>query len=347
MANQEGQLNLYVRVPLRIDFAGGWSDDPTFSKRETGFVVNAALCSYVHANFFVGGKTIRLFSEDSRKHVTITSPAQLTYDGSLDRHKAALNMLPVTGGVEISSRSDVPPGCGLGEAAALNVALLAGLARGRLEDYDADELFELGILLDIGELGLSGNRQDHQAAVFGGFAELECSADAIQRKSLQVTVNAATDLASHLMLFYTGQTHFTPQTYARIWGAYAEGNTRITEALRGVRDVALDVGPVLEAGDWEALADLVNRNWRFHLMLDATMSTPHTRSIEAAIRDAGAWGVKATGVGAGGCFLVVCPPDRREKIEAAADAAGAKRLEVEFSFEGVTVVETEDDSSVV
>ena len=70
------------------------------------------------------------------------------------------------------------------------------------------------------------------------------------------------------------------------------------------------------------------------------------RQIESALRDAGVWGLKAAGEGAGGCFIAVFPPDCREEIEAAAESCGATHLDVRFTFEGVTVVEPEDDSSV-
>jgi hypothetical protein len=36
-----------VRIPVRIDFAGGWSDVHYFSEREGGAVLNAAISPYV------------------------------------------------------------------------------------------------------------------------------------------------------------------------------------------------------------------------------------------------------------------------------------------------------------
>jgi D-glycero-alpha-D-manno-heptose-7-phosphate kinase len=333
---------MHVRAPLRIDFAGGWSDDIAFTDSEGGCVVNAAISSYVRVDFLTGGgKTIRLHSEDVREHVTISTPAQLTYDGKLDRHKAALNMLPLTGGIEVLSHCDVPPGSGLGESAALDIALLAGLARGRLEDYDTDELVDLGIMLDSGELGHSGRRQDHYAAVFGGFQRLDFSNEQVERRQLAFGEALAADLAAHVVLVYTGKSHFTSQTFRRIWNAYADGEPHVTESICGMRDVARDVSSVLETGDWRALADLVNRNWEYQLRLDPTMSTPHTRSIEQAVRDAGAWGLKATGDGAGGCFVALCPPEHRTRVADAVAARGGTLLEVRFTFEGVTLVERE------
>jgi galactokinase/mevalonate kinase-like predicted kinase len=112
-----------------------------------------------------------------------------------------------------------------------------------------------------------------------------------------------------------------------------------------MRDVAREVRPVLEGGDWEALAGLLNRNWEYQQQLDATMSTPHIRSIEETVRTAGAWGLKTTGDGGGGCFAVICPTDRREPIAAAAAARGATTLDVRFTFDGVAVTQLDDSSS--
>src|SRR5919199_6804448 len=39
-----------VRIPVRIDFAGGWSDVHYFSEREGGAVLNAAISPYVEGS---------------------------------------------------------------------------------------------------------------------------------------------------------------------------------------------------------------------------------------------------------------------------------------------------------
>ena len=39
-----------VRIPVRIDFAGGWSDVHYFSAREGGAVLNAAISPYVEGS---------------------------------------------------------------------------------------------------------------------------------------------------------------------------------------------------------------------------------------------------------------------------------------------------------
>jgi D-glycero-alpha-D-manno-heptose-7-phosphate kinase len=335
-------MTVSSKSPLRIDFAGGWSDVADFADREGGLVVNAAVSIRVHVDFIVGGGRIRLHAEDVGDHVTLESSGLLVYDGKLDLHKAALNMLPVTGGIEILSRSEALPGSGLGGSGALDVALLAGLAHCREESYDSRELAELGFLLEAGELGLNGGKQDQYAAALGGFLELEFSEDQVQVSRLSVTEDAARELASHLVLVYSGQTHFSSQTHARVWGAYNSGDPTVIDAIRCIRDAAREAGQAVEAGDWRKLAALVDENWRNQQRLDATMVTPATTAIETAVREAGAWGLKATGAGAGGCLVVLCPPDRSLAVVEAAHANGGSVLDFDFTFDGVTVWQQDD-----
>ena len=151
-----------ARAPVRVDFAGGWSDVPVFADQEDGVVTNAALNLYVHVECILGGGRIRLHAEDLEQHLTMGGPGELVYDGKLDLHKAALNMLPVTGGIEVLTRSDVPAGSGLGASGALDVALVTALARSRNEEYQPDELAEMGYQLEAVELRLEGGRRRHQ-----------------------------------------------------------------------------------------------------------------------------------------------------------------------------------------
>ena len=329
------------RAPMRIDFGGGWSDVARFCETETGVVVNAAISLYAHGEFLLGGRLIRLHANDLGERLTVSSPRELVYNGRLDLHKAALNMLPVTGGIEIISWCDAPPGSGLGGSGALDVALVAGLARCRQEGYDAMELAELGFMLEAGELGLLGGKQDQYAGAMGGFLRLDFDTTGVRVTRLQVNETAAKDLAQHCVLVYTGQTHFSPQTHARVWDGYESGNQVIRHAIRAIRDVAGELGVVIESGDWRRLAELVDENWHQQQQLDQTMSTPVTEAIERATREAGAWGLKATGAGAGGCLVILCSPDDRERVVSAAQANGGKTLEYSFALDGVAVWEQE------
>ncbi len=335
-------MTIVTRAPTRIDFAGGWTDVPEFANREGGIVVNAAITLYAHVELMFGGNKIKLAAEDLDERETVQSSDRLTYDGPLLLHKAALNMLPVTGGIELISRSDAPLGSGLGGSGALDVALLAALARARLEDYDGSDLAELAYELEARELGLQGGRQDQYAAALGGVNRLEFADGSVRVQSLEVSPEMLREFHRVVVLVYTGQTHFSSQTHERVWNAYRAADSDVTDALRAIRDVAGACSASLEAGDWKRSAELVDENWRQQQRLDVTISTSKTRNIEQGVRAAGAWGLKATGAGAGGCLAILTDPTRRDHVEQAARAYGGQILAFEFCSGGVEVVEPED-----
>jgi D-glycero-alpha-D-manno-heptose-7-phosphate kinase len=324
-----------ARAPVRVDFAGGWSDVPVFAEQEGGIVTNAALNLFVHVECILGGGRIRLRAEDLEQHLTVGGPRELVYNGKLDLHKAALNMLPVTGGIELLTRSDVPSGSGLGASGALDVALLAALARSRNEEYDSGELAEMGYQLEAVELKLEGGRQDQYGAALGGWHQLEFSHDSVSVRPIVPTHEQAAELASMLVVAYTGESHFSSQTHNRVWNTYRAGHADIIGALRSIRDLGSEAGATLRAGDWQALASVVDENWRQQQRLDLTISTPAVQQVEQAAREAGAWGLKLTGAGAGGCLMAIVPPQAVERVRDAVTRAGARVLPAAFDFEGV------------
>ncbi len=332
-------MRLQARAPLRIDFAGGWSDVPTYAERAGGAVVNAAIDLYAHVEVVLGERRIRLHALDLDEHVTLPSSQEIRYDGTLDLHKAALNMLPVTGGVEILTRSDAPSGSGLGASGALDVALLATLARAREEAYEPRELAEFGFLLETGELGLLGGRQDQYAAALGGFHRFEFGPDTVRANALAVPPDAIEELTRHLVLVYTGHSHFSSATHGAVWEAFRRGESDVTAALHRIRELADDAARALEAGDWPHLARVVDENWTQQQRLDWSIATVKSNTIEQAVRAAGAWGVKATGAGAGGCLAVLCPETSHGVVSEAAVAVGGTVLAYGFASRGVEVWE--------
>jgi D-glycero-alpha-D-manno-heptose-7-phosphate kinase len=225
-------------------------------------VVNAAINCYVRVDVLPGDTGIRLHAEDLRLHARYATSGDMRYDGKLDLHKAALNMFPVTGGVEVLSRSDLPAGSGLGSSGALDVALVAALARARDEWYDRPELAELGFHLEAVELKLLGGRQDQYAAALGGFHELVFGADSALIKPIDVSAEQAADLGRHLVLVYTGESHFSSDTHHRVWTGYQEGRPQVIEALHAIKDIGAALAAPIRAADWREVARLIEENWQ-------------------------------------------------------------------------------------
>jgi D-glycero-alpha-D-manno-heptose-7-phosphate kinase len=320
-----------------VDLAGGGTDLPLFAAKHGGAAVAAAISLSVHVEVRLGGNTIRLRSEDRDRRVTVAQPSAITYDGNLDAPKAALNMLPVTGGIEVLTRSDAPPGAGLGERGALDVAVLGALAHCRNEAYDATELAELAFHLEAEELQRLSSRQDPFIAALGGVQALEMGADRVEARAVALDPGTIAEGGAHLLVVYLGRPYAAESAARRVWEAVAAGQADVVDALAGLRDLVAPMVESWELGDWRRAGRLFEDASRHYAVLDPIWSAPPTGSLVAAIREAGAWGVKPAGPRAGASLLVLGPQDRRGEIASAAKANGGVVLDCTLATQGVSV----------
>src|SRR6185437_16818128 len=80
----------HAMAPVRLDFAGGWTDVPPFSAREGGVVVNAAIGLYAHAEVCPGGTGLHLVAEDLEATLDLPDEAALSPRGPLALLQAGL-----------------------------------------------------------------------------------------------------------------------------------------------------------------------------------------------------------------------------------------------------------------
>ncbi len=320
---------------MRIDFAGGWTDVPPYSSRRGGAVVNAAVALHVRVDVRERDAGIRLSSGDLGQSVETESANKLAYDGKLDLIKAALRRSGLDRGWEISTRSAVPAGSGLGASGALGVALVTATRAAAGAPVNPEAAAEMAHLLETEELRVAGGKQDQYAAALGGFLFLEFRDPEVSATRLRLEPAFLRALESRLVLCYTGGSRISGETIARVMRGFESGDRKIVEALDGLRDAAVAARDALAAADIDRLAEAVNVNWRHQRALDAGQATDAMQRIEATAREAGAAGAKACGAGAGGCMLFVVRPNAAATVRAAVEAAGGTVLPVSFDLEGV------------
>lgn len=322
-----------ARAPARLDLAGAWTDVPPFSAREGGVVVNAAIGLYAEARLELGGPRITLVAEDLGETLECANSHGLVLDGRLNLHKAALRMFPVLGTFTLTTRSDAPPGSGLGSSGALDVALVACLARARQETFDARELAGQAWHLEVVEAKLPGGRQDQFAAALGGVHRLSFRDPDVGVEPITLDPAFADALAARLVLCYTGHSRVSGDVIARVAEAYDRGDARVGGALRALKDVAERMAEALRSADLARVGTLLSENWARQIELDPGMRTDEMVRLEGAMAAAGVLGGKAAGAGAGGSMFFLAGvrvADARE----AARAAGATLLPVTWAWEG-------------
>ena len=333
MRRRDLPTEFHATAPLRLDFAGAWTDVPPFSAREGGVVVNAAIGLRSHVALTLGGKLLRLVSEDLGETLECANSGGLVLDGKLDLLKAALRMFPVLGGFTLTTRCDAPPGSGLGSSGALDVALVAALTRARVDRFGERELAEHAWQIEAVEAKVPGGKQDQYAAALGGWHRLTFRDPDVGVEPLTLDPAFAAALERQIVLCLTTTSRVSGDTIARVMSAYERGDRKVTGALRGLKDVAEAMAEALREADLARLGALLSENWTHQLALYPAMRTAEMARLEQAMRSAGALGGKAAGAGAGGAMFFLVGGDRRAAVDAAA-AAGARVLPVTWTPEG-------------
>lgn len=338
MSSEERRIG--ASAPVRLDFAGGWTDVPPFSSDEGGVVVAAALGLRVHAAVrlaelhadapFTG---VQIASDDLAESASAPSADALPREGPLALLAAGLRRYPLPGPGELRIRSDVPPGSGLGSSGALDVAMVAALLAARDQPFTELDVAHRAWEVEAGDARIAGGKQDQYMAALGGFQRLRFHDPEVTAEPIALEAGVRDALGAALMLCYTGRSRLSGDTISRVIARYEARDPGVTRALFGIRDAAERMPDALRAGDLARIGALLDENWLHQQALDPVMRTSEMALLERVVRDAGGLGGKAAGSGAGGCmFFVVADPAR---AAAAARAAGAEVLPVNWSPGGV------------
>jgi D-glycero-alpha-D-manno-heptose-7-phosphate kinase len=323
-------------APVRLDFAGGWTDVPPFATEERGVVVNGAIELRVHAELELGGERYLVRSNELGETAELREGVWIDDQAAgLELQRAALQHGDI-GPFVLSTRSEVPPGSGLGGSGALGVALMAVLDAARDISRSPAALAEAAFQLEAFEAALPGGKQDQYAAALGGFHQLELTRDAVTVKPLDLDPEFLALLEQRIVLCYTGTSRVSSSMISRVMGSYTAGHPEVVNALRAMVDVADRLGKALLAGDLAETGRLLTANWRLQQQLDPGMCTPEMVRLETAMMAVGALGGKAAGAGAGGSMFFLAGSDVRSATYAA-EQAGAQLLPFRWARLGVYV----------
>jgi D-glycero-alpha-D-manno-heptose-7-phosphate kinase len=337
------------RTPTRVDFAGGTTDLQAFSSREGGTVLNAAIDRHAYCTLHSGGVNgVKIHSQDLEQYVQAATIRELEFDGNLDLLKAAVLALELPSGLDISVRSDAPPGSGTGASASIGVALLGLLdhlrgsdparRRSRLSRF---ELAELACQLEK-DLGIVGGKQDQYAAAVGGFNLMQFTCDGqVAIEPLELSPAVVCDLEKHLVLCYSGESRLSGSTNQKMIAAYESGDTTVGTAMRAVKRVAQDMQRALLAADLPWFGELMEEEWQARRQLAEGVVTSRLDELRTAALQGGALAGKVCGAGGGGCMIFLSQPDREGSVRKALEQSGGQIIDFSFDFRGLVVWEVQ------
>jgi D-glycero-alpha-D-manno-heptose-7-phosphate kinase len=330
------------RAPLRLGLAGGGTDVAPYCDLYGGQVLNATINHYAHCTIEpLRENVVEFHALDVGTHENHDAAPYLDPGDGLSLHRDTYNLVverfnggkPL--GLRLFSRSDAPPGSGLGSSSTLVVAMIQAYLewlRLPLGEYDVARLaFEVERI----RLNQTGGRQDQYAAAFGGVNFIEFHAEErVVVNPLRVKSWIMNEFESSLVLYDSSiarfSSHIIEEQISRIEGNEDEA----IDATHHLKDDALRMKEALLKGDMKQIGEVLNRSWAAKKMLASSISNPDLDETISVARKAGALAGKISGAGGGGFMMFLVEPSQRLDLERALTQRGGRLLPFRFSFEG-------------
>jgi len=304
-----------VRAPVRADLAGGTLDLwPLYLFHPGARTVNVAISFYAESEVCESGDgAIEIHLTDQQYRQRYESMQEMSADPKAALLHRAIEHFKLNG-IQITTRTDAPRGSGLGGSSALAITLVRALSEIAGEPLDGEDLIFLVRDLETRLLGVPAGIQDYYPPVFGGLGSLHLNPGKPARHALQLPVH---ELASHMLLHYTGVAHFSGTNNWQLYKRQIENKKKVQKGFARIAEISIEMERALDSGNLEAAGAALKKEWTQRKALIEGISTPEIdAAIDAAI-NAGAWAGKVCGAGGGGCMVFLFPPERREAIVAA------------------------------
>lgn len=284
-----------VKLPLRVNFAGGWTDTCPQACIEGGTVLNAAISLNGELPVEVklkklDEKKIVFDSRDMDIHGEFTSIEELQATGDpydpFALQKAALiacGIIPVKGSSleEILTRlgggffmstevTGVPKGSGLGTSSILAGACVKALFEFLGIKYTDDDLYDHVLCMEQ-IMSTGGGWQDQVGGLSSGFKLIHSKPGLHQKlsvKHLELSEKVMEELNERFALIYTGQRRLARNLLRDVVGRYIGNEPDALTAL----DEMVRLAPLmifeLEHDNVDGFAKLLSEHWELSKMLD-------------------------------------------------------------------------------
>lgn len=332
---------LIARSPVRISFAGGGTDLPSYFERFGGAVVSTTIDKYFYAVLRRRNDgNVQVISSDLRTLENWRDVKRLDMKGTdLEIPLAVLKHLNCEVSVDLFLASEIPPGTGLGSSAGVCVTVLNILSEYLRLGLSRYELAERAYLIARHTLKSPVGKQDEYASAFGGLNYIEFRRDgSVDVTSIDLPPEASRELEGNLLLFFTGISHNSWDILKEQEKTTRQTSGTEVEALHEIHEMALQMRKLLSKGEISRFGDMLDAGWQAKKRISRKISNSTIDDLYALARNNGARGGKITGAGGGGFLLLYCPKERQAGLRDALTAKGLREMSFGFDFEGAHVV---------
>ncbi len=285
-----------VRLPVRVNWGGGWTDTPLQCIEMGGAVLNAAIMLRgVKPIWVTVRKLDELKVEFESQDVGVKGEAHSTaeirdchnpYD-PFALHKAALiacGIVPLEGeepleeilgrlggGIYLSTQVvGIPKGSGLGTSSILSAACVKALYEFLGLDSGDGQVSQVVLCMEQ-IMSTGGGWQDQAGGLTEGIKFIRSRPGVRQQLSVErvgLSEQTRQELQERFALIYTGQRRLARNLLRDVVGGYIGARPESIEALKEMKHLAALMRFELEEGSVDGFAELMNRHWECSKKLD-------------------------------------------------------------------------------
>lgn len=320
-----------VKLPLRVNWGGGWSDTPPYCNEKGGTVLNAAILLNGEMPVEVTLTKLDEYkvvfdSRDMNVHGEFTDIKSLQETGDpYDRfalQKAALlacGIIPTDGGslVEILKRlgggfamqtevTGVPKGSGLGTSSILAAACVKCIFEFMGIEHTEDDLYSHVLCMEQ-IMSTGGGWQDQVGGLSNGIKYITSMPGLNQNirvERILVPEKTKKELNERFALIYTGQRRLARNLLRDVVGRYIGNDPDSLYALNEIQRVAALMRFELERGNIAAFTELMTQHWELSKKIDCDSTNTLIDQIFFVIDDL-IDGRMIAGAGGGGFLQVI------------------------------------------
>lgn len=297
-------IMIISRTPLRISFAGGGSDLPSYYREAGGAVLSTTIDKYIYLavhKYFYPNQSLLKYSK-----------TELVNNNSEIQHplfRECMQMLDIHG-IDISSMADVPAGTGLGSSSAFTVSLLNVLHAYKHEAVSPEYLASTACDIEINRLGDPIGKQDQYAAAYGGLNFIRFGQDgSVDVEKVVMQPMAKAQLDRNLLMYYTGTTHSASAILREQNKEMQQLSKR--QVIGRMVDMAYELKQVLENNYIDDFGRILHEGWLLKKSISNGISNPVIDTLYDTGLQAGALGGKLLGAGGAGFVLFYVPEDKQ------------------------------------
>lgn len=320
-----------VKLPLRVNWGGGWSDTPPYCNENGGTVLNVAILLNEQKPVEVtlekiSEKKIIFDSRDMDVHGEFDTIESLQETGDpfdpFALQKACLlacGIIPrkgstleeilnrLGGGFEMHSEvKNVPKGSGLGTSSILSAACVKAIFEFMGLEYTEEDLYAHVLAMEQ-IMSTGGGWQDQVGGITPGIKYITSMSGIDQKlKVIHVDIPEAAkkELEERFVLIYTGQRRLARNLLRDVVGRYVGNDPDSLFALEEIQKTAALMRFELERGNIDGFARLLDYHWELSKKVDAGSSNTLIEQIFGSIEEL-IDGKLVCGAGGGGFLQVV------------------------------------------